>query len=53
MNATLVTRWLGATLALVALAVVDQRFGHVAASAALMLLLVAVAIWGGHGRAKP
>lgn len=53
MNATLVTRWVGATLALIALAVVDQRFGHVAASGVLMLLLIGVAIWGGHGRAKP
>lgn len=52
MNATLLTRWLGATAVLVALALADQRYGHVAASGLLIVLLLAVAIWGGHGRAR-
>jgi len=52
-NATTVTRWLGATLGLAAVVWVDGRFGHLAAVALLMLLMVAVAVWGGHGRAHP
>jgi hypothetical protein len=51
MNATALTRWLGATLGLVLVVWIDGRFGHLAALVLLMILLVAVAIWGGHGRA--
>lgn len=52
MSRTTATRWLGATLGLAAVVWVDSRFGHAAASAVLVAALVAVAIWGGHGRAQ-
>ena len=50
-NRTAITRWLGATLLLVAVVWVDGRWGHAAASAVLVAALIAVALWGGHGRA--
>ena len=44
------TRWGVATLALLGVAWVDSRFGHGAALAVLVGLLVLVAVYGGHGR---
>lgn len=53
MNATTVTRWLGATLGLVAVVWLDHRFGHVVASGVMLVVLIAVSVWGGHGRPRP
>lgn len=52
MSATTLTRWLGATLGLVAVVWIDGRFGHAAGLTLLVLLMVAVALWGGHGRVQ-
>jgi len=49
-SVTTPTRWGLATLALLAVAWVDARFGHGAGLAVLVGLLVLVAVFGGHGR---
>jgi len=45
------TRWGIATLAFLAVAWLDLRFGHATALAVLVGLLIVVAVFGGHGRA--
>lgn len=45
------TRWGVATLALLAVAWIDVRFGHWLALGVMFGLLVIVAVFGGHGRA--
>ena len=46
------TRWILATLWLAVLVAVYQRFGHIEALAVLLISMVLVAIFGGHGRVR-
>lgn len=46
-------RWVIATLWLVALVFIYQRVGHLEALIALLVTMVIIAIYGGHGRPGP
>ena len=47
------TRWILATLWLGVLVAAYQRLGHVEALIVLLVSMVLVAVFGGHGRSKP
>jgi hypothetical protein len=43
-------RWLIATLGFLAIGWLSYRYGHTAALVTLLVVLVGVAVFGGHGR---
>lgn len=47
---TMLTRWGLASLGFLAVLWLDIRFGHATALAVLLVLLVIIALFGGHGR---
>jgi len=48
-RATTLTRWIGSTLAFVGVGLVNMRFGHWAALATMLALLLVVYFLGGSG----